>query len=87
MPLAAKRKTPTGEPPRAKSKVGAKKADSTSGPAKKTMNRPIAGLTEAQMTGGSPDEAEESKVAKKSPKKGKPKRKAAAKGSNPFGGY
>lgn len=81
MPLPAKRKTETGAPPRGKSKVGARAADSTSGPAKKKMNRPVAGLTESQMMGGSPDEPDESKAVKQEKK---PTRKKVK--PNPFGG-
>lgn len=71
MALPAKRKTPNGEPPKAKSKMGMVSADKGTGPAKNKLNRPIAGLRTDQMTGG-----EEPEVAKKQPKKGKPKRKA-----------
>jgi len=86
MPLPAKRKTETGAPKRAKSRMGMVSADSGTGPAKKKLNRPVAGLQKAQMEGGAPDEPDESKDAKKS-SGGKKKKPSAKKSSNPFGGY
>lgn len=81
MPLPAKRKTETGAPKKGKSKMGMVSADSGTGPAKKKLNRPVAGLQKAQMEGGAPDEPDESKAVKKEKK---PTRKKAK--SNPFGG-
>lgn len=63
MPLPFKRKTETGAPPKAKSKMGMVATDSGKGPAKDVMNRGIGGLSSEQMQGGDkPDEVKNSGV-------------------------
>lgn len=64
MPLPAKRKSPNGEPKKAKSKIGMVSADSGTGPAKNKLNKGIGGLSDAQAKGG--DEPDLNKKAPKS---------------------